>query len=899
MSRILIIVFALIAILPAVKAQNLITNPSFETPYNAVTSSGSTIRSGSIATGWSDNSAGNTLNVTYAQDTLTPHSGGSDQVITLNSITTGVLQFVQFQSATAGHQYTASVWVKGSNTGGIHYFVQRSASPYTQYASTVFYPEDDWTRYTITFTATTTETVVLILATNHTGTIAVDDAQMVDNLNTVTNPGFETPYYAVTSTGTATRSGNIATGWSDNSGSSTINEVYSQDTTSPHSGSSDQAVTINSLTSSFWQFGQTQPVIAGHTYTTSIWLKGSTTQPVTFFVQKTTSPYSQYATTSITPVAGWNKYSLTFTAPVTETIVVLLMTWGTGSMSLDDASFVERPNVMLNSSFETPYNPVSISSPGVINGNVANSWYDNTGWNPACNVTYAADAGAHSGTSCQKISVATGYCQLQQDITFIEGRYTATIWVKASTPTWVSLNLAQKYSPYAVYATTPFRATTTWTQVTVTGNTPAVSGLITFNAVGTTPAGSVWIDDGSVFFQGVNSFSQTITTPATVIPSTYFGIHPMHLAIVGSILPWPTITAGTVRQHDCAPKWYDIEMARGVYTWTKLDAFVNAAATAGQQVTFTFAGTPTWATTDTTLDQYGHVGGKGVPSNIVYWTEFVTALVNKYGPTHKIKAYEIWNEPNSGFWNGTPAQMVALEAAAAPIIHAGDPTALVVGPSITIANSPGKLSYYEQYLAAGGGAYSDVLACHLYDNYPEDDTKCVPPLKSLAASYGQSTKPIWNTETGWGFAGTGTGIGQMSMAGTCANVAREYVFNWALGLPNCNWYGWSDVSNVGVDQDGGGAWTILTAGAVAYQQTYNWLNGATMTSCALDGNGTWVARITRSGGYVGYIVWNADTTVSFPKPAGVTQSRNLAGVTTSLASVTSVMVNSTPILLDH
>ena len=551
-------------------------------------------------------------------------------------------------------------------------------------------------------------------------------------------------------------------------------------------------------------------------------------------------------------------------------------------------------NLLTNAGFEGTYTAVPPISPGDCTGYVASSWYDNTGWDGDAVVAYSQDTTTHySGASSQKIVVSAGFSQLQQDLNFQAGRYSASIYVKAASPTWVSFGIRELGSPYAYYAVTCLRATTSWTQITVTGITPAVGGTFVFDTAG---PGTVWVDSGSAAYQGVNPTPVSFTPPASSVPSTYFGLHPQHLALLGNgPLPWPSVGFGYARSHDCAPTWAQIETSNGTYNWQNLDNFVNSARAGGQKILYTFSETPQWATTDTIVDAYGYVGGNGVPSNMSYWTSFVSAVVNRY--KGEISAYEIWNEPNTEFWDGTAAQMAQMETTAAPIIHSTDTSALVTCAAYSINNNPQNLAACEQYFAAGGGSDSDVLSFHLYDPTPEDDISCINAIKSLAAAYGYSSKPIWNTETGWGYAGTGTGNGQQAMSQTVAYVPRSYVLDWVMGITNFDWYAWSDASNVGVTENSGGDWTVLTPGAVSYQQVGSWLNGATVTSCTLDGNGNWVAKTSTSSGVAGWIIWNNDASYNYPVPSGATTEYDTAGDILSLSGVSTVAVGGTPIYI--
>jgi len=554
-------------------------------------------------------------------------------------------------------------------------------------------------------------------------------------------------------------------------------------------------------------------------------------------------------------------------------------------------------NLLTNPGFEGPYYTVTPQSPGVTSGLVANGWTDDAWWISGATVAYSQDTSVyHSGSSSQKIVVSTGYGDFEQYPTFQPGRYTASIWVKAQSPTWVTLALNGSAGNNTTYAAQNVRVGTTWQQITVNGLVPATPGAVLIS-VG--EPGTVWLDDATLVYNGTSVTPITLTPPTTSIPITYFGQHPQHLSAVNNgTLMWPGINFGYARSHDGSPTWAAVEPANGTYNWTNMDAFVNQALASGQKIIYTFCETPQWATTDTNYDALGNMGGNGFPSNMSYWTSFVTALVNRY--KGKIAVYEIWNEPNTEFWDGTPAQMAQMEAAAAPIIHSIDPSAKVASASYDIVNLAWCLSDEDQYFAAGGGSYSDIIAVHLYDPTPEDDINCVTAIKSLMAAYGYSSKPLWNTETGWGDTAQSGGWNDAPMSETVAYLARSYILEWVMGVSNYDWYAWNEVGNVGVGQNiVNGANTILKAGSTAYVQIVSWLNGATVTSCALDGNGNWVTQTMSPGGVHGWIIWNNDTTYNYPVPTGATTLTDMAGNVSSLSGVSTVAVNGTPIFITN
>jgi hypothetical protein len=203
------------------------------------------------------------------------------------------------------------------------------------------------------------------------------------------------------------------------------------------------------------------------------------------------------------------------------------------------------------------------------------------------------------------------------------------------------------------------------------------------------------------------------------------------------------------------------------------------------------------------------------------------------------------------------------------------------------------LKWMEAYLAAGGGKYADVIGVHMYNAVPEDDVEATRLFRALLSSYKMDKKPIWNTETGWGFHG------QSSDAEVSAYVARAYVLNWASGFHRYYWYSWSQASQVGIGTDTTGKFTVLTPAARAYEQVQRWLVGSKMLSCGMDANGVWTAALLRPDGTRAWIVWSAGAPqdVSLSPSWNVKQSQDLTGKVTALGSQKTILVNAAPLLL--
>jgi hypothetical protein len=107
------------------------------------------------------------------------------------------------------------------------------------------------------------------------------------------NPGLESPYFAF-SGNNGQISGNVTTGWADNSTWSDSTVQYAQEFSNPHSGASCEKMAVASIGSGEAQFLQGIPVVAGSLYTAAIWLRGDSGTQIVFRIQEGSSPYESY-----------------------------------------------------------------------------------------------------------------------------------------------------------------------------------------------------------------------------------------------------------------------------------------------------------------------------------------------------------------------------------------------------------------------------------------------------------------------------------------------------------------------------------------------------------------------------------------------------------------------------
>jgi polysaccharide biosynthesis protein PslG len=192
----------------------------------------------------------------------------------------------------------------------------------------------------------------------------------------------------------------------------------------------------------------------------------------------------------------------------------------------------------------------------------------------------------------------------------------------------------------------------------------------------------------------------------------------------------------------------------GALQWGDLDRVVTTIAQQRLTVLPTVLSSPGWAAL------HPNSPGNSPPKNNADYAKFMTALVNRYGPSGAfwkahpklpqlpIHIWQVWNEPNlSLFWSQKPyaTTYVPLLKAASNAIKQADPTAKVM-----LAGLPDKSWVALQALyAAGARPYFDIGAVHPYTYSPADVLHIVSINRRVMATNHDSTKPISLTETGW------------------------------------------------------------------------------------------------------------------------------------------------------
>lgn len=130
------------------------------------------------------------------------------------------------------------------------------------------------------------------------------------------------------------------------------------------------------------------------------------------------------------------------------------------------------------------------------------------------------------------------------------------------------------------------------------------------------------------------------------------------------------------------------------------------------------------------------------------WCDYVRTVVTRY--KGDLKYWEVWNEPNIGFWKPSPdpAQYTELLKATYTTIKEIDPSLIVLYGGT--AGIP--FEFIRKSFELGAHDYFDVMAVHPY-RYPQapEQAQITTDLQktwALLEEFG-GRKPMWITEFGW------------------------------------------------------------------------------------------------------------------------------------------------------
>ncbi len=337
---------------------------------------------------------------------------------------------------------------------------------------------------------------------------------------------------------------------------------------------------------------------------------------------------------------------------------------------------------------------------------------------------------------------------------------------------------------------------------------------------------------------------------------------PVHFGVwrsLGSQVNWDQIAL-------CEPK-NGADPNDRCYSWDKLDGYLRQVAAHGEQTLYVIFDTPRFANDG--LDSNAPPSDSDGADH--YLKDFVTAVYRHASSKGwPIKYWECWNEPDiHNEYAGTPQQLFNMCRDIYSTVHALDPSARVVSPAFTstsilgfnVATDPvtcsDDCSLMQQYLAAGGGKFADIISYHGY-GFPDPVdpvfSTVAPPDKirinvpnltaavnTIVAKTGNGGKPVWMTEGACWYIGARDIVGPPENDDRRAACYARYLLQFmGRGTSLVSWYGWDfgGPAELLAEHDGNPN-DRLNKGGKAFAQVYNWTvgKGATVVEpCTPKGN---------------------------------------------------------------
>ena len=221
-----------------------------------------------------------------------------------------------------------------------------------------------------------------------------------------------------------------------------------------------------------------------------------------------------------------------------------------------------------------------------------------------------------------------------------------------------------------------------------------------------------------------------------------------------------------------------IERQPGKFDWSQQDEFVDYAARHGVKVLPILDYAAAWESDPNK--------GPATDEERASFANFVYETAKHF--KGRIEAWEIWNEPDIGFWKPEPnaRDYALLLKACYEAIKRADPNARVVGGSLAEPNP----KFLSEMCKHGAAQHMDVLSIHpyRYSNNPEIKfADRVDRMRDVLVKYGKADMPIWITEIGWGSPGKG-----LSEADQANYFIRSYLTSIAADVEVYMWFNFID-----------------------------------------------------------------------------------------------------------
>lgn len=222
--------------------------------------------------------------------------------------------------------------------------------------------------------------------------------------------------------------------------------------------------------------------------------------------------------------------------------------------------------------------------------------------------------------------------------------------------------------------------------------------------------------------------------------------------------------------------WSDTERQRGVYNFSDYDRLMQGLRHYHIRALFIL---------DYGNDLYQH-GSPTTAEARAAFCRWVAAAVTHF--RHQGILWEMWNEPNIGFWQPHPDvnQYADLALEVGQTIRRVAPDEWYIGPGMSGMD----FNFLEGCFKRGLLQYWDAVSFHPYrDSAPETAAPDFERVRQLINQYAPAGKSIPILASEWGYSEL---YGGLDLQKQSRYIVREFLSNIANGLLLTIWYDWHD-----------------------------------------------------------------------------------------------------------
>jgi hypothetical protein len=260
-------------------------------------------------------------------------------------------------------------------------------------------------------------------------------------------------------------------------------------------------------------------------------------------------------------------------------------------------------------------------------------------------------------------------------------------------------------------------------------------------------------------FSGSGSVALTAPVPLDQHDSFRFGIssHPESKPVGDQereMLAAAAVGATVLR---CGVAWNQLAPKAGEWQWEVQDRLVDLATRAGLEIQLVLGFCPEYAASAGLRAAQAEAYRKHepeawkitcfAPPDQALWRAYVAAVATRY--PGRIRMYEVWNEPDLGFFRGTTDEYIRLVRTAAEEVHRVDPAAQVLtGGFATVLSHPGRARNpdLQERVLREASADFDIHAVHQHGPFAEFKPAVEGELRRLRAAM-STPRPLYFNET--------------------------------------------------------------------------------------------------------------------------------------------------------